>query len=63
LHFDDTLWKKDEGISRNDLATLAGPAQDQPAKLINDTKEWFDKQSSKSDNDIYGAYYKVLLAD
>ena len=61
LLFDDTFWKKDEGISRNDMAALGGPAQDQPAKMINELKEWMNSGSNDS---IYaGAYYKVLQAD
>ncbi len=61
LLFDDTFWKKDEGISRNDMANLGGPAQDQPAKMINAIKEWMNSGSNDS---IYtGAYYKVLQAD
>ncbi len=58
---DDTFWKKDEGISRNDMANLGGPAQDQPTKLIEEMKEWMNSGSNDS---IYaGAYYKVLQAD
>lgn len=61
LLFDDTFWKKDEGISRNDMANLGGPAQDQPAKMIKEMKEWMN---SGADDSIYtGAYYKVLQAD
>lgn len=61
LLYDDTFWKKDEGISRTDMANLGGPAQDQPAKMMNEIKQWIN--SGSDDSTYTGAYYKVFLAD
>jgi hypothetical protein len=61
LRFDDTFWKKDEGISRSDMANLGGPAQDQPAKMIDAIWEWMNSGSNDS---IYtAAQYKVFTAN
>ncbi len=58
LH-DDSFFKKDNGISREDMHKLGGPAQDQPAKLVNALKHWLNNYMGNDDSYVE-AYYRVF---
>ncbi len=58
LH-DHNFLKKDEGISRQDMANLGGSSQDQPAKVLNTLKRVFSWNDPHSDSSS-AAYFRVF---